>query len=53
MSLLRIFLEGDHGKQTYEDPTKPMIYQHITYNLLSKSRRFQPDRVQQDKTRTQ
>jgi hypothetical protein len=29
MSLLRIFLEGDHGKQTYEDPTKPMTYQHI------------------------
>ncbi len=30
MSLLRIFLEGDHGKQTYEDPTttKPMTYQH-------------------------
>ncbi len=27
MSLLRIFLEGDHGKQTYEDPTKPMTYQ--------------------------
>ncbi len=23
MSLLRSFLEGDHGKQTYEDPTKP------------------------------
>ena len=29
MSLLRIFLEGDHGKQTYEDPTKPMTYQQI------------------------
>ncbi len=28
MSLLRIFLEGDHCKQTYEDPTKPMTYQH-------------------------
>ena len=28
MSLLRIFLEGDHGKRTYEDPTKPMTYQH-------------------------
>jgi hypothetical protein len=30
MSLLRIFLEGDHGKQTYEDPTKPMTYQQVT-----------------------
>jgi hypothetical protein len=29
MSLLRIFLEGDHGKQTYEDPTKPMTYQQF------------------------
>ncbi len=34
MSLLRIFLEGDHGKQTYEDPTKPMTYQHYEYGMM-------------------
>jgi hypothetical protein len=35
MSLLRIFLEGDHSKQTYEDPTKPMTYQHMLYVSVS------------------
>ena len=34
MSLLRIFLEGDHGKQTYEDPTKPMTYQQLPMPIL-------------------
>ena len=34
MSLLRIFLEDDHGKRTYEDPTKPMTYQQSNLIVL-------------------
>jgi hypothetical protein len=37
MSVLRIFLEGDHGKlkQTYEDPTKPTYLYSYTCVCLA------------------
>ena len=49
MSLLRIFLEGDHGKQTYEVPTKPMTYQHKTHVFLAAIRANWPQHMHGDR----